>query len=129
MKKRIYFLILFLLIIPNIGCAVHYYDDKTGTEHLWGFGHMRMRVSVPDEGIQAAVHGVKIRGLGISKSPENFSLITGLYSKDTVEIIAEDTALRLEWPSNDLFDIRFGKTPPFLKNKKINQPDKKEPKE
>ena len=26
-------------------CVVHSYDKKTGTERLWGFGYMRMRVS------------------------------------------------------------------------------------
>ena len=29
-----------LTILLTPGCALHYFDSKTGTEHVWGFGHM-----------------------------------------------------------------------------------------
>ena len=124
MKTWIILPILFLLIISTTGCAIHYYDEDTETEHLWGFGHMKMRVTVPEEKIQAAVHGIKICGLGISKTPEDFSLITGFYNKTKMEIAAEDASFRLEWPTNDLFYVRVGKSPPFLNAREINKLNK-----
>ncbi len=33
----------------STGCAVHYYDQATGTEHLWGFGHLKMAVHPSNE--------------------------------------------------------------------------------
>lgn len=124
MKTWIILSTLFLLIMSNTGCAIHYYDEDTGTEHLWGFGHMKMKVSIPEEEIQATVHGVKICGLGFSKSPEDFSLITGFYNKTRMEIIAEDTSFRLEWPTNDLFYVRVGKSPPFINARETNRLNK-----
>ncbi|MFT4589665.1 MAG: hypothetical protein ACI8QF_003782, partial [Limisphaerales bacterium] len=37
------------------GCAVHYYDKETGTEHLWGFGHLRMKAEPSEDGVVRAV--------------------------------------------------------------------------
>ena len=126
MKTWLFFAILILLVMPQVGCAVHYYDKKTGTEHLWGFGHMKMKVTPPQEGIEAVVHGINFMGFGISKTPEDFSLITGIYHKSRIEILAEDTALRLEWPKNDLFSVRVGKSIPFPNDQETDQPNKKE---
>jgi hypothetical protein len=33
----------FLVPFVCSGCAVHYYSASTGTEHLWGFGHLKTR--------------------------------------------------------------------------------------
>ena len=39
----------------SAGCAVHYFDEATGTEHNWGFGHLKIKVAPPDEGLRALV--------------------------------------------------------------------------
>ena len=41
-------------VLPS-GCAIHYFDAETGTEHLWGFGHLKMKVGELREGLQAVV--------------------------------------------------------------------------
>ncbi|MGH7773247.1 MAG: hypothetical protein ACREQA_13555 [Candidatus Binatia bacterium] len=36
----------FICLFPTVlaGCAVHYLDPDTGAEHVWGFGHLVMKV-------------------------------------------------------------------------------------
>jgi hypothetical protein len=36
-------------------CAVYYRDRNSGAEHIWGFGHLSMKVVPPDQGKQAIV--------------------------------------------------------------------------
>lgn len=58
-----------LILMPSAtGCAVHYYDAKTGTEHIWGFGHMKMRVTPPNEGLQTVVRGTDVIGASIGSA-------------------------------------------------------------
>lgn len=40
------------------GCALHYCDAGTETEHVFGFGNTRMKAGTPNEGLQAVVHGI-----------------------------------------------------------------------
>lgn len=34
-----------MAMLPACSCAVHYFDPHTGTEHLWGVGHLKMKVT------------------------------------------------------------------------------------
>ena len=36
--------------VVSSGCAIKHYDASTGTEHLWGFGHLKMKAA-PSAGI------------------------------------------------------------------------------
>lgn len=45
------------------GCAIHYFDPETGIEHLWGIGHMRMKVGEANEGVRAVVVGTDTLGM------------------------------------------------------------------
>ena len=47
------------------GCAVHTYDAATGTEHLWGFGHLKMSVAAAQDSskTQAILTGVRTAGI------------------------------------------------------------------
>ncbi len=117
-KKVFAGMIGIMIIIFQAGCAVHYYDEKTATEHLWGFGHMKMKLSAAEEGVKAAVSGTEILGLGVSKSRENLSLLGGWSRQTELEVVDENASVRIEWPTNDFYKIRVGTRPPFLKDKK-----------
>jgi hypothetical protein len=71
-------LIAGVFLVPFVcsGCAVHYYSASTGTEHLWGFGHLKMR-AVPQRGGQPpftnAVGGVLVGGGCAPAKPETRS--------------------------------------------------------
>jgi hypothetical protein len=95
------------------GCAIHYYDSETGTYHLFGFGHMRMRISEPNEGVRAVVSGTESAGLAFGSGPEDGFLVLGWQKSSRLSAIDENTAVRLEWPTADVFQVRVGSEFPF----------------
>lgn len=121
MMRRIY---LFAVVIINLqACAVHYYSPKTKTEHLWGFGHMKMKAAASNEGIKSVMFSTSVLGLGVSKMDSRFSFVTGWEQQQRLEVIDESMAVRFEWPKNDLFNVRIGTniphlTDPYLKGEK-----------
>lgn len=100
------------LLASTAGCAVHYYDKSTATEHLWGFGHFKMKAAPPNEGVLAFVNGVETLGfdLGLGQEDRHISVGWDLSRRIT---ISSNAAVRLEWPNGDFFRVRVGTAPPF----------------
>lgn len=96
-----------MLALLTSGCAVHYYDKATGTEHLWGFGHMKMKVAPSGEGVRAIVKGTQTLGLGVGLGREDYYLSAG-WSSQRILRVADDTCVRFEWPTADFFNVRVG---------------------
>ena len=94
-------------ILCQSGCAVHYYDKQTGTEHLWGFGHMRTKVSPANEHVRSLVTGVQTVGVGIGIGQEDYSIAVGMSERLRLTV-ADDTAVRLDWPDHDFFKVQVG---------------------
>ena len=94
------------------GCALHYYEPKSGTEHLWGFGHMKMKVLPSNEGVQATVKGVETLGFNLALGKEDYHLGVGWDYRRRMDI-GSNAAVRIEWPNSDFFNIRVGTKPPF----------------
>lgn len=90
------------------GCALHYYDKKTGAEHIFGFGHMVMKASAPENGHQAIVTGTDIVGLGLGKSREGGYLSLGWDNRRWIEIIDKNTTVDLVWPNGNFLNTRVG---------------------
>src|ERR1044071_3417861 len=80
------------------GCAIQYFDAATGTEHLWGVGHVRMRVSPPNDGLRAVVTGSDTLGIVAGSVAAERRLTVGWERFSLLQIIAADTTLSLEWP-------------------------------
>lgn len=97
---------LLTALVP--GCAIHYFDQKTGTEHLWGIGHMKVKVSQPSEGLQAVVRGVDVIGVGGGRVADEGYLALGWQSQQRMDILNEDTSIRLEWCGSDFANVRVG---------------------
>lgn len=106
--------ILFTLF--NDGCAIHYFDSETGTEHIWGFGHMQMKVAAPNEGVRAIVRGTETVGVAVGVGEEMGYALLGWQQLTNLYIVDTDTAVRLEWPSSDFFEVRVGTEFPFLES-------------
>jgi len=122
-------LLVIMTVSLQVGCAVHYYDKTTETEHLYGFGHMSMRLSTPAEGVRAAVTGTEIVGVGIGAGQRGFYLAGGWNRHARLEVIDETTSVRLEWPSGDLCTVKVGTCPPFLKGTAPSEVGNKEAEE
>lgn len=100
------YLTLIAAVVP--GCAVHYFDPETGTEHLWGIGHMKVKVSQPSEGLKAVVRGVDMIGIGGGRDKEYDYIALGWHSRQRMDILDENTSVRLEWCGSDFANLRVG---------------------
>ena len=106
--------VLCLVVIHlSSGCAVHSYDEKTGVEHVWGFGHIAMRAVDANEGLQGVVRETEFVGLAFSSCPQELFLSVGYSKQHRLHIIDEDTQIRLEWPTADMLNIRIGSAFPY----------------
>jgi hypothetical protein len=95
------------------GCAVHYFDSKTGTEHIWGFGHMEMKATMPHDGLKAVVRGHEIIGAGVGWVDGRPGLILGWEHQQRLDILESNTVICLEQPTNGLLNTRVGTNFPF----------------
>ena len=126
-----------LALLALTGCAMHYYDKTTGTEHLWGFGHLKMR-AVPQKGDQppftnavlAFVTGVRTLGLNLATGEDFAGIAAGWDSRSRVIIKQNDASFYLLWPTNtirlpqdikDFFTVRIGTNFPFQPQPKQQQ--------
>lgn len=97
------------------GCAVHYFDPATGTEHVWGFGHVKMKVAPPSEGLQAIVRGTDVLGISLGREDQQNYVTVGWHRIQRLDVVEESTAVRLEWPSSDFVNVRVGSKFPFAR--------------
>lgn len=97
-----------LLSLAASGCAIHYVDPATGTEHLWGIGHLKMRAAPPAEGLKAIVRGTEVLGISIGRADQQTYLTVGWHRVQRLDVVEENAAVRLEWPSSDFATVRVG---------------------
>lgn len=90
------------------GCAVHYYDSNTQTEHIFGLGHLAMKAQTTGNDQQAIVRGSDILGLGIGKNSEGPFISLGWDHRRRIEILDKNADFSLAWPTNDFFNVRIG---------------------
>jgi|WetSurMetagenome_2_1015567.scaffolds.fasta_scaffold145823_2 hypothetical protein len=107
-------LLLTLVMAAAAGCAVQYYNPVTQIDHLWGFGHLKMKVAPPSEGVQATVKGAAVLGVSVKIAADDTHLAVGWDKTSQMLVMSEGASVRLEWPKNDLFSVRVGSRPPFL---------------
>lgn len=102
-------LIVAATVATTAGCALQYYDEATGTQHLYGIGHLRMKVSQEAGGPTAVVTGTRSCGIGAGTAAGGGYALVGYQDLRTIEVLAEDSEVRLEWPTQDFFSVRVGK--------------------
>lgn len=101
-----------LLCVFVQGCAVQYVDEETGTRHLFGFGHMKIRVSDASEGVRSVATGVETLGISTTFGSEYNQFALGYNNFFNLKV-ADDSAVRLDWPDDDPFHIHVGTIPPW----------------
>src|SRR5262249_44429279 len=98
------------------GCAIHYFNPETGAEHLWGIGHLRMKVGEAKEGVRAVVAGTDTLGMAAGSAASDRYIALGWQRLSRLQVVGENTAVLLEWPTSDLFSVRVGsELPPELR--------------
>lgn len=119
---------LLILMVLCSGCAIRYYDKESGVEHLWGFGHMKMRVSPANEGVQAMIRRTETLGVGLGLESGTCYFLTGWDFRDRLSVLGQDCSVRIEWPNSDIFNVRVGSRPPFEKPPTPTTPGQPDPK-
>lgn len=110
------------------GCGIHYLDSKTGVDHLWGFGHLRMRVPTPTNGVEAVIKGYTILGVKLGRTQEDYGLSLGYDDRKMILVNPTNAAFGIEWPRAGWFNIRIGTNIPFLSDFHSVTPDRTDPK-
>lgn len=101
------------LALTASGCAVHWYDDETGTEHIFGFGHLAVKVSDADEhGVRAVVRQSTVVGVGAGAHESGGYAVIG-YHADRQMRIRNDTNFWVGWQGTSPFRARVGAVPPW----------------
>ena len=111
------------------GCAVQYYDPETGTTHVWGFGHLSMKMTPLNEGLQAVIRGTTVFGLSLGTARDRTYLTIGYDSEQQTDIVDQNASVHLDWPAGDLFAIRAGSSWPATNSNGFTsnqQPQRKE---
>ena len=115
-----------LLAVALNGCAIHYYDTDTQTEHVWGVGHMMMKAAQSNEGLEAIVHGTDAVGISIGKTSRQSYFTIGWQRLQYIDVLNESTAVRLEWPDGTFANVRVGsKFPHDIDESAITNREKK----
>ena len=98
------FLIVVLMLCgwATAGCAIHYFDPTTGTEHLWGIGHLKMKVIEPNEGVQGVMRSTELLGISIGAIDRQAYLTLGWSEVQRLDIAPEGASFSLAGPRNDL---------------------------
>ena len=112
--RRIFLVIL--LFFGSTGCAIHYFDKETGTEHLWGIGHMAMKPSVQDAKVKAVGLRTDVVGISTGYLQEGIHFELGWGGRQRIEILDDNTQFYLGWPTGrSFYTARVGSSlPPEL---------------
>lgn len=106
-------LALITLTMQMIGCAINYYDRETSTEHLWGFGHLQLKVIDPQCGTKAVVRGCETYGVAAGNLKNQSYLSIGVQRREWVDFLVEDAVVCMERPlDGGLFTLRLNNTWP-----------------
>lgn len=109
------YVVLVLMFLTASGCAIHYFDAESGTEHIWGVGHMAMKPAAPSEGLKAVGRRTDVVGISAGRLQEGTHLEIGWGVRQRIEIVDENTQLCLAWPRGSLYNARIGSAfPPEL---------------
>lgn len=96
----------FCLALP--ACAIHYHDRHTGTDHLWGFGHVAIRLAPVEEGVRGVFREIESIGVSIGVARDNSYIAAGWHRLRRIDILAADAAVRIDRPAGGFFSIRVG---------------------
>jgi hypothetical protein len=118
-NKKFMLIVVFLNILES--CAVYYHDEKTGAEHIWGFGHIVTKVAPPKEGSKAVIRRASLAGLMAGIENEAFDISAGWNSRERITVYDANSSLRIERPpSDDFFLFKIGSYPPALRTTRTN---------
>ena len=74
-RKSVLALVRMVALSPLLSCsacAVDYFDSQTGVEHVWGVGHLAMKIDRPYRGLKATGWRSDSIGLSLGESEPGY---------------------------------------------------------
>jgi hypothetical protein len=105
-------LLILLSLTSCSGCAIDYFDARNGIEHVWGIGHIAMKVGPPNEGLKAVGRRTDSLGFSMGKGEVGYQLGLGWNSYQQIDVMDQNTQLCLAWPTGSLYNARVGSDAP-----------------
>jgi len=93
------------------GCALHYYDKATGTDHLWGIGHLSMQAQTTPNGQVALIRGLETFGLATGIGQDDSYFQTGWSRRQRLDLLQPDASIRIKKLSADFTTFKIGEYP------------------
>jgi len=113
-----YFLnFVFLLFMASIyisGCAINYYDADTGAQHLFGIGHMVMKIEQGESRPVAVFSGLSTIGVAAGSTVDGYSFNGGWAYHQSIHVLRHDASFNMLWPNADWLNIKVGSWPDQL---------------
>ena len=81
------------------GCAIRYSDRRTGAEHLWGFGQLRLQTSSAAGNLATVTSGSRVPGLCLDIGRDHFGVSIGYVSRQQLEVVDVSAASQFKFPS------------------------------
>jgi len=112
------------LLLNCSACAVDYFDSQTGVEHVWGVGHLAMKIDRPYQGLKATGWRSDSIGLSLGESEPGYHFSLGWNSYQQIDVVDQNTQLCVAWPTATFYNVRVGSEPPS--NSSTCGPEEKE---
>jgi hypothetical protein len=98
--------IFIIISITNSGCTVHYHDVSDNSDHVYGFGHLAMKVTTNGSKQIAVAKQVSTLGSELHAG-DKIGLSLGWSNEEEVRIFDKSTMISLEKPSgSSIFSSR-----------------------
>jgi hypothetical protein len=106
-RKSLRCMLLVLIAGGMSSCAIQTFDEKTGTAHLWGWGHLSLRVqgAEDDATLQAVTVGTQTLGANLDTTAFSSGAGVGYHSSRVTYVVSPNTQLRLEEPHTSKFRL------------------------
>lgn len=97
-KTQVQVISLGLILVGLTGCAIHYSDTRSGVEHIWGLGQLRM-VHGPTQdmahppftnNLTALTTGVGIPGFCLETGRDHFGFSFGYLNRQRLAVVNKD---------------------------------------
>lgn len=100
--------LLGLMAVCLSSCSIQTFDEETGTAHLWGFGHLSLRVQqAPDDAkLQAVTVGTQTVGGNLDTTPFSSGAGIGYHSSQVTYVVSSNTQMQLQEPHTSRFRLK-----------------------
>lgn len=101
------------LLLSVSSCGIYYRDEVSGSEHIWGIGHLATKVTAPEGDKQGVIRKATMVGIALTMEEGAVGISAGWDQRERIAIYNENTSISVQRPEDgNFFLFRFGSQPP-----------------